>query len=124
MTVGLGVDGAVRRIQTVFDNRSRLKNVTSHSATSGGSIVNDVQYTYNDFGQVITEFQQHGGAVNTSTSPKVQYAYANGSANHIRPLTIKYPKDTTEIGFEYGTGHDDQLSRVQKLKLGSNESTA
>jgi len=43
---------------------------------SGGSIVNQVQRVYNGLGQLITEYQSHSGAVNTSTSPKVQYGYS------------------------------------------------
>jgi hypothetical protein len=37
--------------------------------------MNQVQLAYNDFGQLVTEWQAHGGAVNTSSTPSVQYAY-------------------------------------------------
>ena len=56
-----------------------------------GSVVNDAQMVYNDFGQLATDYQSHSGAVNTSTSPSVQYDYADGSANTIRPTTMTYP---------------------------------
>lgn len=44
-----------------------------------GSVVNDLAFVYSDFGQLVTEYQQHGCAVNTGTSLNVQYAYADGS---------------------------------------------
>ena len=49
------------------------------------------QFAYNNFGQIETDYQAHAGAVNTMSTPKVQYGYANGSANTIRPTTLTYP---------------------------------
>jgi hypothetical protein len=46
-------------------------------------VVNEVQFAYNDFGQHVTDYQEHGAAVNTSTSPKVEYANTDGSENAI-----------------------------------------
>ena len=43
---------------------------------------------YDAFSQITTDYQGHGGAVNTSTTPKVGYQNANGSAGHSRP-TVK-----------------------------------
>jgi hypothetical protein len=75
-----------------------------------------VQFAYDDFGQLITEYQEHGGAVNTSTSLKVGYSYANGSSNTIRMTKMTYP-DGRELNYDYGlsgaTG--DALSRVASL---------
>ena len=43
------------------------------NATVGsGSIVNEVQLAYNDFGQFIAADQSHSGAVNKSTSSKLE----------------------------------------------------
>ncbi len=53
--------------------------------------MNDVQLAYNAFGQLTSDFQEHGGAVNLSTTPEVAYVYADGSANTIRPTTMTYP---------------------------------
>ena len=63
---------------------------------------NEVQFAYNDFGQVSTDYQEHGAAVNTSTSPKVQYAYATGSDNSIRPTALTYP-DGRVLNYGYGS---------------------
>jgi RHS repeat-associated protein len=81
-----------------------------------GSVVNEAQFSYNDFGQLVTDYQEHGGAVNTSTSPKVQYGYAAGGDNTIRPTSTTYP-DGRVLAYHYGSsgGIDDALSRVSAL---------
>jgi RHS repeat-associated protein len=87
------------------------------TATVGaGSIVNEVQFVYDDFGQLVTEYQEHDGAVNTSTSLKVGYTYANGSSNTIRLTKMAYP-DGRELNYRYGSlgSTDDALSRVASL---------
>ena len=86
-TPGSGVDGAMRPISSTNEVRGMRESVTSYdNATVGsGSIVNDTKFTYNNFAQLTADYQSHSGAVNTGSSPKVQYAYASGSANTIRP---------------------------------------
>jgi len=103
-TLGTGVDSAVLRIATTYEVRGMVQNVTSYdNATVGsGTVVNDVQMVYNNFGQLVTDFQSHSGAVNTSTTPNVQYAYDNGSANEIRPTTITYPNGRV-LNYTYGS---------------------
>jgi RHS repeat-associated protein len=117
-TLGTDVDGAVRRIATTFEVRGMKEKLTSYdNATVGsGSIVNEVQFAYNDFGQVAADYQSHSGAVNTGTTPKVQYSYANGSANTIRQTGIMYP-NARVITSDYGAanGADDALSRVASI---------
>eukprot|EP00456_Euglypha_rotunda_P020876 TRINITY_DN180_c1_g1_i14.p1 TRINITY_DN180_c1_g1~~TRINITY_DN180_c1_g1_i14.p1 ORF type:complete len:586 (+),score=81.96 TRINITY_DN180_c1_g1_i14:65-1759(+) len=92
-TAGSGVDTAVLRLSTSYEVRGMAAKLTSwnSASVSSGSVVNECQFVYNTFGQLITDYQEHGGAVNTSTSPKVQYGYATGSANTFRPTTLTYP---------------------------------
>lgn len=87
-----------------------------------GSVVNEVQNDYNDFAQPTDQYQAHSGAVDINSTPKVQYAFADGSANHIRPTSITYP-DGRVISLDYGTagGMDDILSRPQAIKDGALE---
>ena len=75
-----------------------------------------MQFAYDDFGQLVTEYQEHGGAVNTSTSLKVGYSYADGSSNTIRPTKMTYP-DARELNYGYGSSGstDDALSRAASL---------
>ncbi len=117
-TLGSGVDGAVRRIASAYEVRGMREKLTSYdnAAVGSGSVVNEAQFAYNDFDQLITDYQAHGGSVNTSTSPKVQYGYANGSANTVRPTSLTYP-DGRVLTSGYGTsdGIDDAVSRVASL---------
>ncbi|MFN0056627.1 MAG: RHS repeat-associated core domain-containing protein, partial [Planctomycetales bacterium] len=94
-TLGTNVDGAVRRIQTTYVVRGMLQKVTSYdnAAVGSGSIVNEVQRAYNHFRQLEFEYQSHSGAVNTGTSPKVTYGYADAGSgsNTNRPTSMTYP---------------------------------
>jgi len=113
-TLGTNVDGAVRRVFNSFDTRRRSKNATAYSATTGGTVTSDIQNTYNSFNQPIVEYQQHGSAVSTSTSPKVQIGYADGSNNTVRPISLTYPNGN-KLDINYGTGANDKLSRPESL---------
>ena len=64
-------------------------------------MVNDVQNAYNDFGQLTTQYQSHVGAVNPTTTPKLQMAYAAESANTIRPISLTYPNGRV-LNYNYG----------------------
>jgi len=61
-------------------------------------------------------YQAHGGSANTSTTPKVNYGYASGADNTIRPTTLTYP-DGRVLNYNYGStnGIDDASSRVASL---------
>ncbi|QDT44041.1 hypothetical protein Pan241w_41460 [Gimesia alba] len=117
-TLGTGVDGAVRRIGLSYDARGLNTEIGSYkNATAGqGTLVNEVQFAYNDFRQAITSYQSHAGEVNVSTSPKVQTSFANGSDNTIRPASLTYP-DGRVLSYSYGSSGsiDDATSRVAAI---------
>ena len=120
-TLGTNVDGAVRRLTAAFEVRGMISKLTSYdNATVGsGSIVNEVAFAYNSFGQITSDSQSHSGAVGGGT-PQVQYAYTNGSTNMIRPTTLTYP-NARAITIGYGTsgGINDSSSRVDNLTDGA-----
>lgn len=97
----------LRKILTSYDN----------ATVGSGSLVNEVQFAYNDFGQLIADYQSHSGAVNTGSTPKVQYGYANGSANTIRPTSLTYPNGRV-LNYDYSTAGSipDAVSRIDALK--------
>jgi RHS repeat-associated protein len=115
-TLGSGVDGTVRRIEIGYDPLGNVSFQTSFDANSGGNIVNQAQREFNGLGQLVTEYQSHSGAVNTSTTPKVQYAYSemSGGANHSRPANMTYPNGKV-LTFNYGSGLNDTISRLSSL---------
>jgi len=99
LTLGSGVDGTVRRLTTAYDTGDRPYLFTSYNAASGGSIVNQVQDVYNGLGQLITEYQSTSGAVNTGSTPKVQYSYnlMAGGTNNSRLTSMTYPNGGCSI---------------------------
>jgi RHS repeat-associated protein len=115
-TLGTGVDGAVRRLTTAYDTGDRPYLDTSYNAAVGGSIVNQVQDAYNGFGQLTGEYQEHTGAVNTTTSPEAQYADTEmaGGVNNSRPTSMTYPNGR-KIDFVYNTGLDSGISRISAI---------
>jgi RHS repeat-associated protein len=115
-TLGSGVDGSVRRLQTAYDTQGNAYLVTSYNAASGGSIVNQVQDVFNGLGQLTGEYQSHSGAVNTSSTPEVQYSYnlMSGGANNSRLVSVTYPNGRV-LNYNYNTGLDSNISRLSSL---------
>ena len=118
-TLGTGVDNAVLRINVTFPEvRGKPQNITSYdNATVGsGNVVNDVEFAYNSYWQLLADYQSHSGAVDVSTTPKVEYAYADGSANTVRPTSMTYPNGRV-LNYDYGPsgGIGDSASRIASL---------
>jgi RHS repeat-associated protein len=117
-TLATGFDGSIRRIQTAYDTQGNPYLITSYDSASGGNIVNQVQRAYNGLGQLTQEWQSHSGAVNTGTTPSVQYGYSlmSGGANHSRLTSITYPNGKV-LSYNYGTSGSlaDTISRLDSL---------
>jgi RHS repeat-associated protein len=117
--LGSGVDGAIRRLETAYDTAGRPFKFTSYDAASSGSVVNQVQRAFNGLGQLTTEYQEHGGSVNTGTSLKVQHAYDTTASSSVytkgsRPTSMTYPNGRV-LRYEYSSGLDDSIGRVSYL---------
>jgi RHS repeat-associated protein len=120
-TLGSGVDGTVLRVETAYDGQGNAYLLTSYDATTGGSVVNQVQREFSGLGQLVAEYQAVGGAVNTSTTPKVQYAYSfapSGSTNHSRLTSITYPNGRV-LTYNYASGLADSISRLSSISDGA-----
>jgi RHS repeat-associated protein len=115
-TLGSGVDGGVRRIETAYDTQGNAYLLTSYDAATSGNIVNQVQRQFNGLGQMTREWQSHSGAVNTSTTPSVQYTYSEmaSSANHSRLTGMTYPDGYT-LTYNYASGLDNTISRLTSI---------
>lgn len=114
-TLGAGVDGAIRRLGYTYNSQGRPEKVTSYANTAGTNVVNQVQRQYNGFGQLVSEYQAHDGAVNTGSTPKVQYTYA-AEDKGARPTGMVYP-DGRVLSYGYGTvgSLNDRISRLSAL---------
>jgi len=115
-TLGTGVDGTIRRITYGYDSQGNLSLISSYNAASGGSIVNQVQRAFNGLGQLAGEYQSHSGAVNTSSTPEVQYAYTemSGGQNNSRLTSMTYPSGYV-LNFNYNSGLDSNISRLSSI---------
>lgn len=116
VTTSSSVDPLVLRIATSFEVRGLPATITSYNSpiVGTGSVVNQVKLEYNAFGLLATEYQEHAGSVNTSTSPKVTYTYTDGADNHARRTGMTYPNGRI-LRYEYSSGADDVLSRPSFL---------
>lgn len=115
-TLGTGVDGTVRRLETGYDTQGNSYLFTSLDAASGGSVLNQVKRTFNGLGQLTAEYHSHSGVVNTQTTPVVQYGYSemSGGANHSRQTSLTYPNGRV-VNYNYSTGLNETISRLSSL---------
>jgi RHS repeat-associated protein len=115
-TLGAGVDGAVRRIDTAYDAQGNPYLFTSYADTAGTTVINQVQQTFNGLGQLTADYQAHGGAVNASSTPSVQYAWSQmaGGANNSRLVSMTYPNGRV-LNYNYASGVDNAISRLTSI---------
>ena len=100
---------------TAQGNAYLITSYDSATDTSGGHIVNQVLRLFNGFGQMTQEFQSTSGAVDTSTTPSVQYTYSDpSSGNNSRLTSIVYPDGYT-VDYNYASGVDSTISRLTSL---------
>lgn len=121
IAVGTGIDDAVLRLSTEYEVRGMKSRLTSwnNASVSSGDAVNECLFEYNEFGQLVTEYQEHYGEVNTSTTPNIQYGFADGISNTIRPMSLTYPNGRV-LDYSYSTASSipDAISRVDAIKDG------
>jgi len=112
-----GLDDAVLRIGYSYNNRGQSWKVSSYDAASGGDVVNEVAKEYDAFGNLILDWQSHEGVVDGST-PKVAYAFTDGSGNQMRKVSVTYPNGRV-VEYLYGEtdSMDDHLNRVSAQKV-------
>ena len=124
-TLASAFDGAVRRISTTYLSRGLVNKVTQYdnAAVGSGSLVDDVKYTYDDWGNVY-QFQQDvdsdlDGSASGRAAFQVDYAYAKATTgrNTIRRTGMTLP-GATAVSFDYvstGGRLDDAASRVTRV---------
>ncbi len=107
------VDDRVLRIEMSYDDFGRTTHVTSYNAATAGNIVDQIHYTYNndDWGALSESRQEHIGAVDVNSSPKVGYLYetagdgplasASNSARYSRLKDVVYPGPATARSVRY-----------------------
>ncbi|NNF64227.1 MAG: RHS repeat-associated core domain-containing protein, partial [Acidimicrobiia bacterium] len=121
-TLASGIDSTVRRVATAYDNLGRVDTVTQYDAVSAGNVVNEVKRAYDDWGPVSKIEQDHDSAVGGTMLFDVDFTYteATGGRNTIRRSTMDLP-DGQRLTLDYlssGSLHDDEASRVSRVKIG------
>ncbi len=125
-------------IHTWYKVCGKLLSVTSYhndgtTASPNEVAENQVLYQYNSDGNLVDEYQEHQGTVNTATSMYVGYGYDDATAvvngvtvspTDYRPTTLQYPITGTAssrvLTYSYGaTGStDDAVNRLESIEDG------
>jgi len=122
-TLASGFDGAVRRVEMTYTSKGQADKVTQYDASSSGSVTDEVQCLYDDWGNATNFRQDKDGTVAGGGYREVAYTYssspyqATGGAQAVRLETITLPGGK-DIDLSYGTanGIDDCVSRVASVK--------
>lgn len=124
-TLGGGLDNAVLRISTTYDNLARRSLVTQYNnATVGsGSVTDEVKFTYDDWGNLASFIQDKDSAVATGgTQYTVSYTTdkVTTGRNTLRRSSATMPSGL-ELSLDYlstGDLHDNDASRITQIRDG------
>ncbi len=130
VTTSGGFDTAILRLSTTYDNHGRVNLVSSYdNATVGsGTVQNQVQYAYDDWGNLASFTQNRSGAISTGTSADeyaIAYAWEKkeptGARRTLRRTQMTLPNSgVLSYLYESTDGlHDDNASRVTRIAEGS-----
>jgi RHS repeat-associated protein len=125
-TIDADFDDEVQLIQTTYDSLGRRETVTQRASTSvdgsgiaNGTIIDQVKYLYDGWGNVTNFRQDLDSAVGGSGYREVAYTYAKATngRNTIRRAEMTLP-DGTAYDYLYrgGNWHDEEASRVTTIK--------
>ena len=93
------------------------------------TVLNQVQDAYDGWGNLIEEWQAHDGAVDTQTTPGVQYVYDDGAtdgvAKYLRLTDVIYPNGQ-DVQYHYGDPETDATDYVMSRlsSISDSESSA
>ncbi len=134
-TLAGGLDNAVLRIALAYTSRGQTDTVTQYNnATVGsGSVTDQVQYAYDDWGNVSTFTQDVDSAIGGSgrASFAVSYSYTkktpSGGHDYIARtgMTLPGSGDSNTITYTYSSSSsiDEVSGRVTSIKTGSGGGT-
>ena len=118
-SLGPEIDDSVLRISTVFNNRGFEETITTydHATVGSGAIVNQVKKEYDAFNHMISDAQEHDGAVDANT-PEVGYTVSDGSNNTLRKTSVSTPSGQ-KLNYDYGAADsiEDAFNRPAALKV-------
>jgi YD repeat-containing protein len=124
-TLDAAYDGAVRRIEMGYDSLGRSSTVTQYDAASSGTLVDQVAFTYDAWGNVDSFRGDRNSAVDAMGSvDDYEVSYTHGKAtsgrNTLRRTGATLPSGNA-ITYTYSSTsglHDDVASRVSSVDDG------
>jgi RHS repeat-associated protein len=111
--LGSGVDGSIRAVGTAYNTQGLPYLYTSYSDAAATTVANQVEDVYNGLEQLTDQYQSHSSAVDTSTTPEVQYGYS-GMSTGSREISMTYP-DGRKIDYIYSTGLNADIGRMSGI---------
>jgi len=130
-TIDGAFDNSVLRISTTYDELGRRELVTqySHATPGSGSVVDEVKFSYDGWGNLIAFDQDHDTTIATATDYiySVGYEYelagsgAENGRNTLRRTMMTLP-DGRDVAYLYTSGHGhhaDWASRVSGVQVDS-----
>src|SRR6202035_5326572 len=111
--LGTGVSNQTLALGYTYNNAGLPFQQTSYSDSAMTTVENQIEDLYNGLGQIITQYQETSGAVNTGTSANVQWRYSFGS-NSSRLVAMTYPNGREE-DYGYNAGIDATISRISTI---------
>jgi RHS repeat-associated protein len=109
---GTGISNQTWGVAFSYDDAGRPYQQSSYSNSALSTVENQSRELYNGYGQLIQQYQEYAGAVNTSSSASIQYTYSQPSGtNYSRLTAMTYPNGRV-LDYGYNTGLDDTISRV------------
>jgi len=116
-TLGTDVDGSVQALGYTYNALGLPIMQTSYDSPTtftSGHIVNQDQDVYNGLMQLTGEYQAVSGAVNTSSTPEVQYVYSSVATGSLLTEMV-YPNERIlHYGYD-GNALDTAIGRVDYL---------
>jgi RHS repeat-associated protein len=114
--LGSGISNQTLALGYSYNDAGLPFKQTTYSNSAMTTVENQDEDVYNGYGQLTIEYQETSGAVNTSTSASVQYAYSQPTGtNYSRLTSMTYPNGRL-LDYGYNSGIDTTISRVSYLK--------
>ncbi len=114
---GAATDTAVQSIGCRYNEWGRIERIQAYSRPAEkGTLVNEIVFTYNGFGQITGEAQEHQGACGDETA-RVGYLWSETEAGDglSRLSEVRYPfAESDRRRVSYGYGSADETAAAQK----------
>ncbi len=125
-TLASGFDGTVRRVEMAYTSKGQSDTVTQYDAATSGSVTDQVQSLYDDWGNVTNFRQDKDGTVAGGGYVETAFAYtstpyqATGGGQAVRLTGMTLPGGGS-VSYSYGTAAslNDCTSRVYEVSLAS-----